>query len=245
MRNLLIEISYNGARYHGYQIQKNSITITKVIQDAIFKVIDIRENIIGCSRTDAKVHSNSYFFNMHTLSKIPIQKFINIMNRVLPDDIILISCKEVDDKFHARYHCKSKEYIYKIHNCRLRNPFNSDLYFSYENHIDEVLLNNEAQQLVGKHDFTSFCSLGYKKGLSMIRTVESISVDRDGDFVFFTIKADGFLYHMVRNIVGTLLFINEGKTPKNTLKLIIEQKDRTKAGRTAPPQGLYLNKVEY
>lgn len=245
LRNLLIEISYNGAAYHGYQVQKNAISITKVVQDVIEDLLHIRENIYGCSRTDSKVHANSYFFNMKTKLKIPIHKLVSIMNNALPDDIAVLSCKEVPLDFHARYDAVAKEYIYKIYNSQQKDPFQAGLSLQYKEKIDEVMLNDAAQTFLGTHDFTSFCSLRHKAGISMVRTVESISVYREGDFVYLKIKADGFLYNMVRIIVGTLLYVNEGKIQKDSLLSIIDNKDRTTAGKTAEPQGLYLNTVFY
>jgi len=245
MKNLLIEICYNGSKYHGYQVQINAITITEVLQDTLELVLKKRENIVGCSRTDSKVHANSYFFNMRTETKIPCDRFITVMNNALPDDIIILSCKEVDMDFHARYDCRGKEYIYKIWNNPLRNPFIYNTSLHHKIPIDAELLNKSAQVFVGTHDFTSFCSKGFKEGSSMVKTVEYIKVYRENDFVYMKIKANAFLYNMVRIIVGTLLYVSDGKFNFNELQDILESKDRTMAGKTAPPQGLYLNSIYY
>lgn len=245
MRNLLVEIRYNGARYHGYQVQQNAVSIMETVQNTIQKLLNKREDIVGCSRTDTGVHANSYFFNMRTEFKIPIPKFINIMNNALPRDIAVLSCREVPMHFHARYDSKGKEYIYKIYNSTAKDPFQADLSLRHERLIDEKLLNDAAQVIVGTHDFTSFCNLGFKDGISMTKTVEYVNVYREGDFVYIKIKADGFLYNMVRIIVGTLLYINEGKIAPESLLDIIEKKDRRLAGKTAEPQGLYLNHIDF
>lgn len=245
MRNLLVEICYNGAKYHGYQVQSNALTITEVVQDAIEVLVKKREDIIGCSRTDTGVHANSYFFNMRTGCTVPLERFVIAMNHVLPDDIVVLSCKEVPLDFHARYDCLGKEYIYKIWNNPVKNPYLLGLVLNYSEPIDEKRLHEVAQLFVGKHDFSSFCSKGFKKGISMIKTVEYISVYREDDFVYLKIKADGFLYHMVRIIVGTLLYINNGRLSAEDIPNIFKAKDRTRAGKTAPPQGLYLNKIFY
>lgn len=245
MRNLLVEMQYNGANYHGYQVQANALTITEVVQNAIEKVLHKREKIVGCSRTDSRVHANSYFFNMRTESKIPCDKFVRILNNALPNDILILDCKDVDEEFHARYCCKGKEYIYKIYNAPEKNPFNCYYALHHATPIDEKRLNEAAQVFVGTHNFTSFCSLGYKEGIPMTKTVEYISVYREGDYVYLKIKADGFLYNMVRIIVGTLLYVNDGKIKAEDLPEILEKKDRNCAGKTASPYGLYLNKVEY
>lgn len=245
MRNLLVELRYNGARYHGYQIQKNAITITEVVQDAIQSLLHTREDIVGCSRTDSRVHANSYFFNMKTEFEIPTHKFMSIMNNALPCDICVLSCCEVPLDFHSRYDCKGKEYLYKIYNSEIKDPFQAELALLHKNPIDADSLNTAAQVLVGTHDFTSFCNLGFKPGSSMVRTVEYVNVYREGNFVYIKIKADGFLYNMVRIIVGTLLYVNDGKIKPESLIDIMEKKDRTAAGKTAQPQGLYLNLIEY
>ncbi|MEG0895382.1 MAG: tRNA pseudouridine(38-40) synthase TruA, partial [Oscillospiraceae bacterium] len=153
IRNILIEMSYNGSKYHGYQVQKNALAITEVVQDVIEKILKKRENIIGCSRTDTGVHANSYFFNIKTESKIPCNKLIQVFNRALPDDIVFLSCKDVPLDFHSRYNCIGKEYIYKIYDTDLKNPFLSDLALYYPEKLDVDLLNKKAQVLVGKHDF--------------------------------------------------------------------------------------------
>lgn len=245
MKNLLVEIAYRGTNYHGFQVQKNAISITEVLQDKIEQVLSKREPIVGCSRTDAGVHANSCFFNMKTDVPFPTEKFAEVVNRVLPPDIVVLSCKEVDLDFHARYSCKGKEYHYRIYDAPCKNPFLSDLALFSKKRIDVDLLNEEAKPLIGTNDFTSFCNPNHKEGMSTVRTVDSIRFTRDGDMVTMSIHADGYLYNMVRIIAGTLLEINEGKLPKGSVQRILDAKDRSKAGRTAPAHGLYLNRVDY
>ena len=245
MRNFLVEIAYNGSRYHGFQVQKNALTITEVVQNAIEATLCRREPIVGCSRTDAGVHANSYFFNMKTESPIPIDKFALVMNGKLPPDIVVLSCKEVPLDFHARYDCKSKEYIYRIYNNFVKDPFQMDFAMHYKKPIDEQRLDRLSQILVGRHDFSAFCSLSRAKEGPKVRTVEYLHWYREGDTVCMRIRADGFLYNMVRIIVGTMIYINEGRIGEDQLPLILESKDRNRAGKTAPPQGLYLNHIDY
>ena len=251
MRNLLVEMRFNGSRYHGFQVQENALSITEVVQDAIEKVFKKREPIVGCSRTDTGVHANSYFFNMKTESKIPCDKFLITMNNNLPRDIAVVSCKEVSLDFHSRYDCKGKEYIYRIYNAPVKDPFQAEFSLFHQKPIDEKLLNQCAQAFVGTHDFSAFCSKGGKLGenakanATNVRTIEYINVFREGSIVTVRIKADGFLYNMVRIIVGTLLFINDGRIGRDAIPSIISCKDRILAGKTVAPQGLYLNSVEY
>lgn len=244
MRNLLITLKYNGKNYHGWQVQDNAITIQEKFQDAIEKVLKIREPIVGCSRTDSGVHANMYCCSLKTENPIPCEKFIVALNRVLPYDIAVIDCREVDMGFHARYHCKSKQYIYRIYNKQIKNPFEHGYSLHYKYDLDVDMLNRQAQDYIGKYDYCSFS--GSKCTVeNTVRNVKSASVERQGDFVVFTVEADGFLYNMVRIMVGTLLFIAQGRIEQGTIKDIIKSKDRSKAGKTAPACGLYLNKVNY
>ena len=166
------------------------------------------------------------------------------LNSNLPRDIAVVDCREVDDDFHPRYSCKSKEYIYKIYNGRIRNPFDADYALHYNRPIDAEYLNREAQAFVGEYDYSGFCSANSDVE-DTVRDVKSFSVWREGDYVYFKVEADGFLYNMVRIMVGTLLFVNEGKIKEGELKDVILSKDRKRAGKTASPNGLYLNKINY
>lgn len=244
MRNLLITISYNGKKYHGWQVQKNAITVQEKFQDAIEKVLKVREPVVGCSRTDSGVHANMYCCNVKTENAIPCDKFVIALNRVLPHDIAVLNCKEVDLEFHARYYCKSKQYVYKIYNKEIKNPFEYGYSLHYKYNLDVPMLDRQAKDFVGTYDYIGFS--GSKCDVeNTVRTVKSASVERKGDFVVFTVEADGFLYNMVRIMVGTLLFIAQGRIKQDTIKEIIKSKDRNKAGKTAPACGLYLNKVNY
>ena len=162
----------------------------------------------------------------------------------MPKDIAVTGCIEVADDFHARYSVKSKEYVYRIYNSQIRNPFLKNYALHYRYPIDAQYLNEEAQAFLGSHDFSGFCSA--KSDVEdTVRTVYSFSVTRNGDEVIFSVEADGFLYNMVRIMVGTLLFVNEGKIKQGELADVIKSKDRKRAGKTAPAHGLYLNNVKY
>lgn len=244
MKNFLITIAYDGTEYHGWQVQPNGITVQQAVQDGIEKILGIRENIIGCSRTDAGVHANEFCFNMRTEKEINPFRFIGAMNAVLPDDIAVKGCREVPAEFHARYDCLGKEYVYKVWNAQQRNPFCEGRYLHYKRELDTHMLNEQADYFCGRHDFSAFCASKSTVD-DMVRTVEYFSIERNDEEVFFRIKADGFLYNMVRIAVGTLLEIQEGRIEKDSLPQIINSLDRTKAGRTAPAHGLYLNRVFY
>lgn len=245
MRNLLLTIRYDGTNYHGWQIQKNALTVQEVFQNALYNVIGELPDIKGCSRTDSGVHANMYCISMKLSSKIPCERLVMALNRHLPQDIAVLSCRDVSEDFHARYSCVGKEYIYKIWNSKIRNPFFNKYAFHYWYKLDEGYLNEVAQKFIGTHDFTSFSTLDSRKHNNMIRTVKWFTVKRNGNLVTMTVAADGFLYNMVRIMVGTLLHVSMGRILPGDLNDIITAKNRAKAGPTAVPYALYLNKVFY
>lgn len=245
MRNLLITISYDGSCYHGWQVQKNALTVQEVFQEALYKILKEKPDIKACSRTDSGVHANMFCISMQTEHPIPSERLKGALNRFLPLNMAVLDCKEVQLDFHARYSCKGKRYIYKIWNSPVRNPFLGDYALHYRWHIDEQLLNKSAQDFVGRHDFTSFCTVDNRKMDNMERTITHFSVERQGDMVIMSVEADGFLYNMVRIMVGTLLKIQQGKIPADGIPAIFEKKSRNHPGITAPPQGLYLEQVNY
>ncbi len=244
MRRLLVTIRYDGSAYHGYQVQNNALTVQEVFQNAVEKVFGKRLDVKGCSRTDSGVHANMYCISFDTDMNISTESVILALNTYLPDDIAAFDCKEVSFDFHPRYNCKSKEYLYKIYNGKYRNPFYSKYSLWYRWELDAEYLNKEAQAFVGKYDYSGFCSVKSDVEDS-VREIYSCRVWREGDFVYFKVCGDGFLYNMVRIMVGTLLFISEGKIKSGELQSVILSKNRKKAGKTVPPQGLYLNKVSY
>lgn len=243
--SVMLTLSYCGRHLHGWQIQDNAVTVQELFQNALYQVIQERPDIKGCSRTDSGVHANMYCVSMRISHPITNDHLMLALNRYLPDDIAVISVVDVPDDFHARYSCRGKEYVYKVWNSRVRNPFLQGLALHYRYEVDVETLNREAQAFVGTHDFTSFCTLDKREKGDFTRTVEYFRVERDGDLILFTVKADGFLYNMVRIMVGTLLAIGQGRIPYGALSDIIEAQDRSKAGPTAPAHGLYLNKVFY
>lgn len=244
MRNFKVTIWYCGSAYHGWQIQNNSLTIQEIFQKCLSDLLDQPTAVNGCSRTDAGVHAREYVLNFTTESTITCRGIVFGMNSRLPDDIGVKSCEEVSLDFHARFDCKGKEYEYLIHNSEYKNPFYMNTAYRSWYPIDEKKLDRAAKDFIGEHDFKAMCSAECTKD-NTVRTIKSFDVHRQGDMVTFTVSGDGFLYNMVRIMVGTLLFINEGKLEQGDIPRIIQSRDRTKAGRTVPPQGLYLNKVFY
>lgn len=244
MRNLKVIMAFCGTRYHGYQIQDNAYTIQEEVEKRASVICNEKITINGCSRTDSGVHANNYCFSMMTNSNIPCINFVRAMNTKLPGDISILSCKEAPLEFHARFSCVAKEYIYKIHNNESKNPFEEKLSYHYTRRMNIPLMQEAANKFIGTHDFRSFCS-NYKEIDNSVRTIYTFSIEKYGDSVKILVKGNGFLYNMIRILVGTLLAVNEGHISIDEIDDIIEAKDRTRAGKTAQAHGLYLNKIYY
>ena len=243
-RNIKLTIRFDGSGFHGWQIQENAVTVQQTVVEAIERIIGCRVTLNGCSRTDSGVHANMFCCNFRTDKDIDCRKLIRGLNAVLPDSIAVYRCENVDVDFHSRFDCRGKEYIYKIWNSEAKNPFMKNLALHYPYRLDVEMLNSQASDFVGTYDFSAFCSSGTDVA-DKTRTVYSCNVKREGDMVVFSVKGDGFLYNMVRIMVGTLLDINSGKIEKGTVRDIIFSKDRKLSGITAKAEGLYLNEVYY
>ncbi|MBQ6873737.1 MAG: tRNA pseudouridine(38-40) synthase TruA [Clostridia bacterium] len=244
MRNFLFKIKYDGSAFHGWQIQPNGFTVQQAVKDAVGRIFNQDVTVNGCSRTDAGVHANEFCFNCRIETEMTCERIINALNAVLPDEAVIFHCEETDTDFHARFDCKGKEYVYLIDNSPYGNPFLKNRAYHYKYPLDEKLLDREAKAFIGKHDFAAFCASGSSVE-DTVREVFSFDVVRNGDMVEFRVSGDGFLYNMVRIMVGTLIDISRGKIPENNLERIIASKSRKEAGVTAPSEGLYLNKVFY
>ncbi|MBQ8134043.1 MAG: tRNA pseudouridine(38-40) synthase TruA [Clostridia bacterium] len=245
MRNIKLTMMYDGSHYHGWQIQNNAVTVQEVFQKALHRVLGSETDIKGCSRTDSGVHANMYCVSFYTEHRIPVERLPAAVNHYLPNSIAVLSASEEEKNFHARYSCKGKEYIYKIWNADIRNPFLDGYALHYWYQLDIDLMNEAAKHLTGYHDFTSFCTLDNREKGDFHRTIKNLFVSKENDMVTITVEADGFLYNMVRIIVGTLLYVAQGKIQPSEILDIIKGEDRSLAGPTAPPEGLYLNKVFY
>ena len=252
MRKILLTITYNGHNYCGYQLQNDKPTIAFEINRAAKETFGFECDVKGCSRTDSGVHALGFCVTIEPKSEndeitVPLDKIPIAMNIKLPNDISVLSAKEVDKSFHPRYDAKKKEYVYKIHASKIRNPFYSDLVLEYGREIsDESLkkMTRAATFFKGTHKFDAFMAVGSKIE-NTERTVYESRVERNGDLVEFTVIADGFLYNMVRIMVGTLLFVESGKILPEDISRIIESQKRENAGFTAKPDGLYLKKIYY
>lgn len=245
MENIKLVLRYDGTRYHGWQRQQNAVTVQQVVEQALERVVKAPVTLTGCSRTDAGVHAREYVCNARMSTSIPDDKMPYALNSILPDDIGVMSCQRVEDGFHARFHAKAKEYCYLVHNARHKDPFlrNYAWHFPYPVQFD--LMKRAAERLAGTYDCSVFEASGSDtKGLR-VRTVYSCELIKTGEQIQLKICANGYLYHMVRIIMGTLLSIGTGKLAPDCIPSLIESRDRRQAGPTAPPQGLCLSRIWY
>lgn len=241
--NIAIKLMYSGTKYCGWQIQNNVPTIQDEVQKAIKTVFCKEFSILGCSRTDAGVHALEYVCMIKDAPVFDVNKLPLALNTYLDDDISVIDAVEVPDTFHPRISAIKKEYVYKIYNSKIRNPFLNNRAYMYKRPIDDIKCNELAKEFVGKHDFASFMASG-STITDTVRTIFYFDVYRDEDNVIFKVCGDGFLYNMVRIMVGTVIGSSEGKL-KHSISEIIDLKDRRYAGQTMAADGLYLNKVFY
>ena len=244
MKRILLKIAYDGTAYHGWQIQPNAITVQEVLQNSLEKVLGKKTGVTGCSRTDAGVHAKQFFAHLDCEDTIPDTAFLKGLNSVLPPDIAVIGCYNVENDFHARYNAKSKTYIYRIYQGREKNPFLSRYTWKAEQSLDIDKMNAFLKKIVGTHDFYALSSSG-RTVEDTVRTVSEAYVKKEGDIITLRISADGFLYNMVRIIAGTAVDVALGRVKAENFEEIYETKDRNRAGITAPPNGLMLEKVEY
>lgn len=246
MRRLKMIISYDGTDFSGYQVQPGARTVQLEIE----KVLQVMHKgepvkITASGRTDARVHAIGQVIHFDTTLTIPPERYMKALNVQLPRDIRVLHCEEVAPDFHARYSVSGKRYRYIWHTAAVQSPFRRH-YTTETNGVkpDVKKMREAAQYILGEHDFSCFCAANTSVQ-DKVRTVESITIDFHGEELHMAIEGNGFLYNMVRIIAGTLWEVGIGKrTPQNVQK-IIESKDRKLAGKTAPPNGLYLEHVYY
>lgn len=244
MRNIKLTIEYDGKEYNGWQKQPNKLNIQGEIEKAIYNITGEEIELYASGRTDAGVHSLGQVANFKTESKIPISKMAIAINSQIKNSIRVIYAEEVDENFHSRYCCKKKTYRYIINN----SPFGSSIYRNLEYHMPVKLNVNKMVQAIsyfeGEHDFKAFKSSG-TSSKSSTRKIYKAILKQDGERIIIELTGNGFLYNMVRIIAGTLVDVGLGKINPEDIPGIIEKGDRTKAGKTLPPHGLFLVSVEY
>ena len=244
MRNIALKLMYNGTAYHGWQVQKNAVTVCGTLEKAIADICGGPVHLTGCGRTDAGVHARCYVANFHTDARIPAERIPFALNSRLPEDIVVTSAMDVPDGFNAIGSCVRKEYTYLIYNSGIRDPFYVNRAWFYPKHLDETLMQRAADCFIGTHDFAAVRSVGTDVK-STVRTVYDYKVERDGDLISLRVSANGFLYNMARAMAGTCVYAAEGKFPPEAVAQILLNGDRTAAGPTVPPGGLYMTQLWY
>lgn len=244
MRNIALRLKYDGSRYHGWQVQKNDITVAQTVDEALSRVCGHSVRTVGCGRTDAGVHALRYCANFKTDSRIPVDRIPLAVNSQLPGDIAVCDAVEAEDGFNAISSCIKKEYIYKILNSNIRDPFLEKRVCFYPQRLDIDLMQAAAEAFVGTHDFRAVRSLGTETKTT-VRTVYWCRAEKVGDIITVSICANGFLYNMCRAMVGTMVYASYGKLNPQDIPALLQQGDRRLTGPTMPPQGLYLNRVWY
>jgi tRNA pseudouridine38-40 synthase len=242
---LALGVEYNGANYSGFQRQNHAVGVQNKLEDALSIVANERIETVCAGRTDAKVHATGQVISFKTNANRLEHAWVLGTNAHLPSDIAITWAKEVDENFHARFSATARRYRYIIHNAKPRMGICSGLITQFHNaRLDEGLMHDAAQILIGEHDFSSFRGINCQSHTPM-RNVHFIDVSRVGDYVIVDIEANAFLLHMVRNIVGALFDIGTKKRDKDWLKQVFEAKNRQLSSPTAPPDGLYLIDVTY
>ena len=244
MRNIKLTIEYDGKDFNGWQKQPTKLNIQGTIEQAIKQITGEEVQLNASGRTDAGVHAFGQVANFKTNSQIPIEKFAIAINSRLKRSIVIKKAEEVDERFHSRLNCKKKTYRYIINN----SPEGTAIYRNLETHIPQKLDVDKMQEAVkdfeGEHDFKAFKASG-TSSKSSVRTIYKAEVYKEGDRVFIELTGNGFLYNMVRIIAGTLVDVGIGKIKPDEIPEIIKMQKRENAGKTLPPNGLYLLRVMY
>ena len=238
MSRVKITLSYDGTFFHGWQIQPNDRTVQGEVQKALSELFDSNIQVFGCSRTDAGVHAKNFVCHADLPRPFPLDKLPFALNALLPYDVAIKKAEAVSDDFHARFSCTGKTYSYYLLNTRIRDPFEKHRAGFWPTPLNAERMDAFAKEFIGSHDFAAFMATGSVIE-DTVRRIISFDVKREGDMIVFTVCGNGFLYNMVRIMVGTLIYADVGKLDRSITE-IIESKDRTLAGITVPPQGLYL-----
>ena len=244
MRNIKITIEYDGTNYHGWQIQPNAITIQAAIQDALTKITKTQTPVIGAGRTDTGVHAAGQVANFHTHSQMSPTAFQKALNATLPRDIVIIDVEEVSPDFHARFSAVSRAYRYTILNRAYPSALLRSSTYFFPEPIDVQYAYIACRSLIGGRDFSSFQRSGSER-INPICEIYECRCWREQNFVYFEVEADAFLRGMVRAMVGTILKLRDREDAVNQLHKILDARDRSVAGASAPPHGLSLLRVKY
>ena len=250
MRNLKITLAYDGFDFHGWQVQPGLMTVQGSLSDALQRVTGERVLPQGSGRTDAGVHALAQVASCAIASPIPVSNLVVALNDVLPGAVRVLKVEEAGADFHARASVKAKTYRYRMWRGAICPPFLARYVYHHPYPLDELAMQAAAAAVIGRHDFTSFAAVDPERGregeeLCNVRYLFSSAWQREGQELIYTVRGQGFLHHMVRNLVGTFLLVGKGTLTAEDMGNILQAMNRSAAGPTAPPQGLYLVNVEY
>lgn len=244
-RNIRMEIAYDGSAYNGWQRQENtSKTIQGTLEAVLSALLNEKIRLHGSGRTDAGVHAREQTANFHTEAVFETQQLLREVNRQLPEDIRILHASEAEDKFHARYSAVAKQYSYTLWTSDVSAVFDRKYLYEIDKPLDIRAMKEAAGCLLGEHDFRSFCSQ-YSQEKTTVRRMDCINIEQKENKITILYQGNGFLYHMVRILTGTLIEIGMGKREPSSVLAILQEEKRAAAGFTAPPQGLCLEKVFY
>lgn len=243
-RKLKLTLAYDGTAYHGFQRQANALTIQQVLEERLARIFAQPLKISGAARTDAGVHAYGQVISFASSGSIPTERIVPAARSVLPDDIVVTTAEEVEAAFHARFAATSKIYLYRLYCRTVPDPFLRNYAWRLADRPDVAAMDGAVQLIVGRHDFSAFRAAGGAP-MSPVRTIFAASCRQTGEMIEFSFHGSGFLYHMVRNLVGTLVDVGFGRLTVADFAAVLASRDRGRAGITAPPQGLYLKEVYY
>lgn len=244
MRNIKITITYDGTNYCGWQKQDDKKTVEGEIEKVLSKILKEEVDIKGSGRTDAGVHAYGQVANFKTNQKISTEDIKKACNTLLPKDIVILEAEEEDEVFDSRKSARAKHYKYIVNNVGIHDALNKDRKYNYKYTVDMENMKEAASYIIGEHNFTAFSSVG-SSSKKVVQTIYRLDIVKEGEDIIIDIEGSGFLYKMVRTIVGTLLEVGSGKLKPEIVIEMLKTKDRTLGGKTAPAFGLYLVKVIY
>jgi tRNA pseudouridine38-40 synthase len=250
MRNLKLILAYDGSEFAGWQVQPDAVSVQGTLASAIGRITGEKVLPQGSGRTDAGVHALAQVATFATESSVPAANFVKALNDILPASVRVLEAQEAAPDFHARKSARGKTYRYRIYRAAIYPPFLARYLWHYPFPLDELAMVRAAGLVEGEHDFTSFAAVDPERGregkpMSNLREIFSSSWERQGDEFVYTVRGSGFLHHMVRNLVGTFILVGKGTLRAEDVTRILQARNRSAAGATAPASGLYLVNVEY